>query len=203
MESASLGFLVMTLCLEVVVLFTALSLVHPAVITLPTNPGQLLPWLLTHLIWWPDIIPSLVFLPPTMSSASRPLLKEGVLRYIVLQIWTDLWVHIIGTFKKIWLSISINIIQDYLIRKHEQLIMSIMKTWKEAFQDCFFCSYWLTLGQTAIFHSSSYECLLSHIFVHLRLWAKGQDFISASTQLVGLSLFFSTNFGTWVHSPKY
>lgn len=43
MESASLGFLVTTLCLEVVVLFTVLCLVHPAVITLPTNPGRLLP----------------------------------------------------------------------------------------------------------------------------------------------------------------
>lgn len=50
-EYAPLGFSVMAIFLEVIELFTAQSLIHPAVITLATNPDQLLPRLLSGLIW--------------------------------------------------------------------------------------------------------------------------------------------------------
>ena len=97
-------------------------------ITLSIHPNQLLPQLLPHLISWLDSKPSLAFLPPALS----PVYLYAVLRDTVFQKWIDLWVCIVG-FIFFWsaVSVSVNIIQVYLIWKSEQLIVSTVEARKE------------------------------------------------------------------------
>lgn len=114
--------LVKTVSLEVVVSFPAQCLGHPAVTTPSASFDQLLP---NCFYIWSGTRYHAKFSLSTLCSKVRLCTALRILRYIVFQMWTDLWMHTVGfIFFLVW-SICISEYYSRLFNQKEWAIKDV------------------------------------------------------------------------------